>query len=108
MTPTHHYTERETALAEIASERRLDEDAFLIYCDNFHIDADDPDMDSHIQEYEESYQGQYDDFLAFATDFMNDTMDIPDFLANYIDYEAFARDLRHDYWEEQGYVFRNI
>jgi antirestriction protein len=35
-------------------------------------------------------------------------MDVPDHLAFYIDYEAYARDLSHDYWETNGYVFRNI
>lgn len=98
-------TEREDAIIEIAQEHGLDEDAFLTYCDNFHIGSDYAD---HVNEFQDAYQGCYDDLLEFATILMDDTMDIPDHLAHYIDYEAFARDLRCDYWEEHGHVFRNL
>jgi antirestriction protein len=34
--------------------------------------------------------------------------EIPDSIANYLDYEKIARDLSYDYWEEDGHIFRNV
>ena len=43
----------------------------------------------------------------YAEEFMHEAYDIPDFLVNYIDYKAFARDLSYEgFWEDNGYVFR--
>ena len=59
--------------------------------------------------FEDAYNGEWDSELAYATDHMESCHTIPDELANYIDYEAFRRDLFcGDYWSEdtgKGTVF---
>lgn len=92
-------------LADYCEEEGLDFDAVITYCDNLHIrDKEFPD---HADSFVDAYQGCYYNFLDFATWLFDETMDVPDHLSAYIDYEAFARDLSHDYWENGGYVFRN-
>ena len=55
----------------------------------------------------DSYQGHWNSFLEFATNYMQDCYGIPKALERYIDYEAFADDLSYEFWEEDGYVFSN-
>lgn len=98
--------EREDILSSIAEEHGLDEGAVIAYCDNYHISAQ--DFPDHVSDFLHVYNGWWDDFLDFATEVFDDTMDVPDYLVHYIDYEAFARDLKHDYWEHDGHVFRNL
>lgn len=97
--------EIEEHITELCEEYGIDEQAFILYCDNHHITMEHED---HINEFMNSYVGQWYNFLEFATMHFNDTMDIPDHLSDYIDYEAYARDLQHEYWEEQGYIFQSI
>jgi antirestriction protein len=89
----------------LCAEHGIDHDAFIVYCENLHITKD---FESQVDDFQDAYQGCYYNFLKFAEDLFDQTMDVPDHLAFYIDYEAFARDLSHDYWETNGYVFRNI
>ena len=86
-------------------ENGIDHDAFIVYCENLHITKD---FETHVDDFMDAYNGCWDNFLKFAEDLFDQTMDVPDHLAFYIDYEAFARDLSHDYWEHNGYIFRNI
>ena len=64
--------------------------------------------------FDDAYFGEWDSELAYAEDYMDSYFDIPDRLANYIDYEAFRRDLFcGDYWSEDApngnvYVFQSI
>ncbi|MCB9719695.1 MAG: antirestriction protein ArdA [Candidatus Omnitrophica bacterium] len=64
--------------------------------------------------FEEAYQGEWDSEEAFAENLADETMEIPEHLQYYIDYEKFARDLFiNDYFSVQGesgqlYVFRHI
>ena len=80
-------------------------EAFAIY----YNDVD--DLETAQSQFEDAYQGEYDNFLAYATD----TFDvlyghvIPENLRYYIDYEAFARDLQAEgYFIESGHVFRPV
>lgn len=86
----------------LCSDHGIDHGAFLVYCDNNHITSD---FESEVSNFIDAYQGQYDNFLEFATQIFDDTQEVPDHLRFYIDYEAWARDLSHDYWETNGYVF---
>lgn len=61
--------------------------------------------------FEEAYVGQYESEREFTEELIDDTgmlADVPDFLRNYFDYEAFARDLflTDYYMSEEGFVFR--
>ena len=51
------------------------------------------DIAEACQLLEECYHGEYDSEEDFAMSFADDTMNIPDNLAYYIDYEKMARDL---------------
>ncbi len=63
------------------------------------------------ESFEEAYQGQWDSEEDFAEDLASETMEIPEHLRFYIDYEKFARDLFiNDYFSADGesgksYVF---
>ena len=92
----------EQRITELCEEHGIDEWAFKLYCDNHHITKGHED---HVDEFRDSYLGHYDNFLEFATEMFDATMEVPDHLIGYIDYEAYARDMIHSYWEEQGYVF---
>lgn len=63
-----------------------------------------------ISDIEDAYYGEYDDFTDFAHRFLDDTGDleqIPENLRYYFDYEAYGRDLSHDFFESNGHFFRN-
>jgi antirestriction protein len=77
-----------------------DEDAVKIYLDTI------GDLDN----FEEAYYGHHRSFETFAEELFDVFYadDIPDHLKTYIDYEKFARDLKYDYWEENGYVFHGV
>ena len=61
-----------------------------------------------IDEARECFFGQFDSDLDFAYNYIAETgFEIPPYIEPYFDYEAFARELMHDYWEADGYYFRN-
>jgi len=77
--------------------------AFCAYLSNV------SDLDYAIEHFEEAYCGEYKDFLEYAEQLMDECYDIPENIAPYIDYEAFARDLSADgYYEDDGHVFRPV
>lgn len=102
--------EREDAIHLVCEEYNMDEDAFLAWCDNFHITSN---YEEQVDAYMDSYAGCYDTFLTYAEELFDDTMSVPDHLSAYIDYEKFARDLQYDYWTHEDnahgvvYIFRN-
>ncbi len=57
------------------------------------------------------YVGEYDSEEDFAREIVNDCYDLEKLmghLANYFDYDAYARDLfMYDYYYDNGYVFRH-
>jgi antirestriction protein len=64
------------------------------------------------EQFEDAYCGDWDSEEAYAENYMDDCYDIPDYLVDYIDYAAFARDMFMDgYFSVRGgagvYVFRN-
>ena len=62
------------------------------------------------ERFEEAFQGEYDNELAFTYQLVDDcgTLEgMPEFLQRYFDYESFSRDLFiSDYTYSNGYVFR--
>ena len=66
------------------------------------------------EQFEEAYQGEAESEEAFAEDIFFECHQIPDEIATYIDFHAYARDLFcTDYMSDRGdsgslYIFRNI
>lgn len=70
------------------------------------------DCDAWEDEYNDENMGEWESWEDFAKYLIDDCWalgEIPDYLKNYIDYSAFARDLQcdGDYTEQDGYFFRN-
>ena len=88
---------------------------FALYVENMGLEY--IDRDTLNEDFEESFQGTYDDISTFAEEYLEDIgawSDVPEYLRAYIDAKAFARDLilGGDYWTEdapdyQVYVFRS-
>ncbi len=98
-------------LIKIAEALRKHGAAFGAYLEN------EGDLDTALENFEEAYAGEYDSRSEFGQQLFDDTVDIsavPDYLRNYIDVEAWTRDLflGGDYYDVQKngstYVFRNI
>ena len=53
-------------------------------------------------QFHDQYSGCWNSFQEFAEEMFDSCYSIPDNIAGYIDYEAFARDLRFDYSEYDG------
>ena len=69
------------------------------------------DLETAQSQFEDAYQGEYDTFLAYATEIFDELYvhSIPKNLQYYIDYEAFARDLEAEgYFIKSGHVFRPV
>ncbi|OJV21693.1 MAG: antirestriction protein [Dyadobacter sp. 50-39] len=97
---------------------RMDEEranAFEIYCKHITSWPDDNnEIEDQLESFNESYQGYFGGFLTepqeeFAYQYIQDTgmlTDVPQTLASYFDYKAFAKDLFIDgYTDMQGHVF---
>ena len=52
-----------------------------------------------LEHFEESFCGAYSSFNEYAEQLFDDTMEVPEHLTSYIDYDAFSRDLSFDYSE---------
>ena len=79
-----------TPLSEIAELAELVEKhgaAFIAYAD--HVGGTEYARDS----FEEAYMGEWDNEQAYAEDYFDQTMGVPDHLVAYIDYDKFTRDL---------------
>lgn len=79
----------------IEESTHIDPDALVAIIENFHY------PDTARTELDQNFCGIYPSFKDFAEEQAEDMMacypDLPDFVTNYFDYEAFARDLKHDY-----------
>ena len=69
------------------------------------------DIEELKDKADERSQGKWSSFQEFADEMADEQIacccpDAPDFLTRYFDYEAFARDLKMDYYEgSNGYIF---
>ena len=72
-------------------------------------DLSEEDVDDLVRDFQDEYQGQYNDEEDFAYQIVEECYDLPEFAKNYFDYKQFARDLfMCDYWFGDGFVFRAI
>jgi len=63
-----------------------------------------------VSTIEDAYYGEFDDFTDFAHHILEECGDldqIPENLRYYFDFEAYGRDLSYDFFESNGYFFRN-
>lgn len=92
--------------AESLESTHLDIEVIEAYCSNFFYPSD-----CELDKIEEAYAGKFDSDEDFAVEMLESTGDlnsIPESLRYYFDYAAFARDLMMDYFEADGYYFRNL
>jgi antirestriction protein len=93
--------------AEDLDGTHLDMEVIEAYCSNFFYASD-----ITIDKIEESYWGQADSDKDFAENYADETgllSDVSQTVRNYFDYQAFWDcELRHDFWEADGYYFRNL
>lgn len=71
------------------------------------------DLATLIDYHQDNYVGQYDTFQDYAEQYADDTAllaDCPENLAHYFDWEAFARDLAHDYLHDDttGHTWHSV
>lgn len=60
-----------------------------------------------VNEFKDSYVGEYEDEEAFAYQIVNEMYDLPEFAKTYFDYKKFAGDLFIDgYCFDNGFVFQ--
>lgn len=82
-----------------------DKEEFYEACRELHKDEE--DADDLVRDFQDEYQGQYDDEEDFAYQIVEECYDLPEFAKTYFDYKQFARDLfMCDYWFDDGFVFR--
>lgn len=82
-------------------------EAFEAYVNHFGYDLAKEDIDVLIERFEESYCGDQSP-SDFAYDLAVETMEIPDNLIGYFDWDKWERDLfMSDYTEVDGFIFRN-
>lgn len=89
---------------EMSEENSLSEEINQAYIDNVGEEY------ATADQVEEAYQGEYTSDEEFVQQLLEDTGEIPkDFPAYiHIDWEGTARDIMMDYFEENGYYFRNL
>lgn len=95
-------------LEEEADFTNEQQEAFEAFVENRHQTLDDTFDGVMVAHFEQSYQGHWDKFVDFVQERFDENTEIPDHLIGYIDYEAVARDWRHDFWESDGHVFADL
>ena len=96
----------------VAADNNLAEDAFIAFCKAEAISAD--ECDGYVTNFEDAFIGDYDSNEHFAEQYYE--MCRPE-LINPISSELYSAidwdsvwnsTLRHDFYEEDGFYFRNI
>ena len=86
-----------------------DKEAFEVYAAAFGSSRDDVSI---FDNFREAYCGEWDsekDFTYNLVDELDYLRGVPDSIASYFDYEAFARDLFIDYYYfDSGFIFRRL
>lgn len=84
-----------------------EQEAFFVWCNYKSRDLSEDDADDLVRDFQDEYQGQYDDEEDFAYQIVGECYDLPELAKNYFDYEKFARDLfMCDYCFDDGFVFQ--
>ncbi len=96
--------------AVIEAVTKLDDtqqEAFTVWCSFTSNDLATKDINDLIESFQDDYQGEYSSEEDYAYQVVEETMEVPEGIKTYFDYEKFARDLFIcDYYYDEGYVFR--
>jgi antirestriction protein len=89
---------------EFTEENGLDEEINQAYINNVGAEY------AKAEDVEEAYQGQYSSDEDFVMQLLDELGSIPQDLPSYIhiDWEATADEVMMDYFEMDGYYFRNL
>lgn len=94
----------------VAENADIDPEAFELYCDNQHIAPE--DSQETVSEFMDAYLGWWEDEEEFTRDFYEEDgtlMGLPSVIISHIDWQGiWDSDLRHEFYEINGYFFRNI
>lgn len=82
-------------------------EAFFYWVDNYHYNLLGEDISSLISRAKDAYVGYYEDTDNFVEEMFDaEYPDCPENLRFYIDFDLYKRDLRYDYFEIDGHIFR--
>lgn len=88
------------------------EDAFAIFCDwlGYGFGDESTDWSSVVSDFTDSYCGEYGSHEDFIYEYMEDMVaEIPSWVESHVDWDSvWECELRHDFFEENNYYFRNI
>lgn len=92
----------------VADKADIDAEAFEAFCDNQHISPE--DSEEAVSDFQDAYIGYYNDPEDFIRDFLwDDLASIPEIITSHVNWDdVWACELRHDFYEVNGYYFRNI
>ena len=83
-----------------------EQEAFTIWLDYESRDLSKDDADDLVKKFKDDYIGKYDEEEDYAREVVEQCYEVSDFVLNYFDYAAFARDLFNgDYKHIDGFVF---
>lgn len=83
-----------------------EQEAFSVWLDYESRDFSKDDADDLVKKFEDDYVGKYDEEEDYAREVVEQCYEVSDFVLNYFDYAAFARDLFNgDYKHIDGFVF---
>lgn len=104
--------EIEQTYESVASDNNLNEEAFIAFCRAEAIHAE--ECDGYVVNFEDAFIGDYDSNAHFAEQYYEmvwseQINSIAGELYNAIDWdEVWSSTLRHDFYESEGYYFRNL
>lgn len=83
-----------------------EQEAFSVWLDYESRDFSKDDADDLVKKFKDDYIGKYDEEEDYAREVVEQCYEVSDFVLNYFDYAAFARDLFNgDYKHIDGFVF---
>lgn len=82
-------------------------EAFAVWFSLYHTAY--PDRDKWEEKFQSAYYGKFDSYADLAEQMVAEGLfgEIPESIANYIDYEKIGRDLAVDYTIDNGFCFCN-
>lgn len=100
--------EQKTELEKMA-EKFSEENGLDIYINEAYIENVGTEY-AKAEDVSEAYQGEYETDVDFVQQLVEECGDLPKDLPAYIhiDWEGTARDIMMDYFEVNGYYFRNL
>lgn len=93
----------------VAADNNIAEEAFIAFCEAESISAD--ECDGYVSRFEDAFIGDYASNADFAENYYDYNCDvvIPSELYRAINWDkVWDSTLRHDFYESNGYYFRNL